>query len=433
MKKALFLLPLAMASLCSPQAALGKTDTFKITISGGGLKSPVEITDPRVLALSNVWSGQFLDWTRTPESEPPKGFLAVEVSFFMKISENDVRKNYVVFYYPNSPGQQGYIYLPSKGSPLWWLDASSILRTGRDGKWNYASPEWEALVKPVLIQAQAALDAASVSQTTAARKIRAPSSAEASAISVEAWTKPQRGWLYVLDPRSESEHPGSRIWLLDPESARVMGSVRAGYDPDFALSSDGSHLYLASGERDSAELVEIDTASGKILRVPFRDRVLYQPWYEALPPYSPMEIASDGRDVRILVNHVSSPEKVGCAIYHVALDTQKTGSTPGSGDCRAVPSERLRSPDNAKVYLAYGPDQTEMWTGLRVLDTATERVLGDFQTSVPFWSATLSQDGNRIYAVVPEQHRVLVIDAATLQELRTIDVGRTPSLALVVP
>jgi YVTN family beta-propeller protein len=146
-----------------------------------------------------------------------------------------------------------------------------------------------------------------------------------------------------------------------------------------------------------------------------------------------MEIASDGRDVRILVNHVSSPEKVGCAIYHVELDTQKTRSTPGSGDCRAVPSERLRSPDNAKVYLAYGPDQTEMWTGLRVLDTATERVLGDFQTSVPFWSATLSQDGNRIYAVVPEQHRVLVIDAATLQELRTIDVGRTPSLALVVP
>jgi YVTN family beta-propeller protein len=74
-----------------------------------------------------------------------------------------------------------------------------------------------------------------------------------------------------------------------------------------------------------------------------------------------------------------------------------------------------------------------MWTGLRVLDTATERVLGDFQTSVPFWSATLSQDGKRIYAVAPEQHRVLVIDAATLQELRTIDVGRTPSLALVVP
>ena len=435
MKKALFSLSLAflLASLCSPQTALAKADTLKITISGGGLTSPVEITDPRVLALSNVWSGNFLDATRTPESKPPKGLLAVEVSFFMKIAENDIRKNYVAFYYPNSPGEQGYIYLPSKGSPLWWLDAGSIMRTGRDGKWNYASPAWEALVKPVLIHAQAAANAASVSQAMAARNTQAPSSAEASGISVEAWRKPRPGWLYVLDPRSESEHPGSRIWLLDPESARVMGSVRAGYDPDFALSPDGSHLYVASGERDSAELAVIDTASGKTLLVPFPDRVLYKPWYQGLPPYSRMEVTSDGGDVRILVHHVSSPEKVGCTIYQVELATQEFSSTPASGDCRAFPSERLRSPDNAKVYLGYGPEQTDMWAGLRVLDIATGHVLGGVQTSVPFWSAALSKDGKLIYALAPEQHRVLVIDTATLQELRTIDVGTTPSLALVVP
>jgi YVTN family beta-propeller protein len=435
MKKALFLLPLVVlvASVCLPQVAVGKTDTFRITISGGGLTNPVEITDPGVLALSNVWSGQFLDWARTPESKPPKGLLAVEVSFFIKIAENDIRKNYVLFYYPNSSGEQGYIYLPTKGSPLWWLDAGSIMRTGRDGKWNYASPEWEALVKPILIHAQAAVNAARASQATEARNTEASSSAEASGVSVEAWTKPQRGWLYVLDPRSESEHPGSRIWLLDPESARVMGSVRAGDNPDFALSPDGGHLYVASGERDSAEVAVIDTVSGETLHIRFSDRVLYKPWYQWLPPYSPMEFTSDGGDVRILVNHVSSPEEIGCAIYQVELATQNTRPMPGSGDCSAFPSERLRSPDNAKVYLAYGPEQTEMWTGLRVLDTATERVLGDFQTSIPFWSAALSQDGKLIYAVAPEQHRVLVIDAATLQELRTIDVGRTPSLVLVVP
>jgi len=74
-----------------------------------------------------------------------------------------------------------------------------------------------------------------------------------------------------------------------------------------------------------------------------------------------------------------------------------------------------------------------MWAGLQVLDTATGHVLGGIETSVPFWSATLSKDGKLIYALAPEQHRVLVIDTATLQEVRTIDVGRTPSLALVVP
>jgi len=75
------------------------------------------------------------------------------------------------------------------------------------------------------------------------------------------------------------------------------------------------------------------------------------PWYQGLPPYSRMEVTSDGRDVRILVHHVSSPEKVGCAIYQVELATQESRSTLASGDCRAFPSERLRSPDNAKVYL----------------------------------------------------------------------------------
>lgn len=435
MKNALFAFPLAvvLASLCSPQAALAKTDTFKITISGGGLTSPVEITDPQVLALSNVWSGNFLDETRTPESKPPERLPAVEVSFFIKVAENDMRKNYVAFYYPNSPGQQGYIYLPSKGSPLWWLDAGSILRTGRDGKWSYASPAWEALVKPLLIHAQAAPNAASMSEAPVAPNTRASSSAEASGISVEAWRKPQPGWLYVLDPRSESEHPGSRIWLLDPESGRVMGSVRAGYDPDFALSPDGSRLCVASGERESAELAVIDTATGETVHVPFPDRVLYKPWYQGLPPYSRMEVTSDGRDVRILLYQVSSPEKVGCAIYQVELATQQSRFAPASSDCLAFPSEQLRSPDDAKVYLGYRPEQTDMFAGLRVLDAATGHSLGGVQTSVPFWSAALSNDGKLIYALAPERHRVLVIDTATLQELRAIDVGGTPSLALIVP
>jgi YVTN family beta-propeller protein len=214
-----------------------------------------------------------------------------------------------------------------------------------------------------------------------------------------------------------------------------MGSVRAGSDPDFALSPDGSHLYVASGERDSAQLAVIDTASGEALRLPFPDRVLYQPWYADLPPYSGLEVTSDGRAVRILVDHVSSPEKVGCTIYQMELATHESSSTAASGDCRAFPSERLRSPDNAKVYLGYDSADPTLpgWIGLRVLDTASGHVLGGVQTSVPFWSMALSKGGKLIYALAPEQHKVLVIDTATLQQVRTIEVGRTPSLALVVP
>ncbi len=530
MKKAasVFSLTVLLMSLCLPRSTWAKTPTVKITISGGGLTSAVEITDPQALALSNVWFGEFLDDSRTPESEPPKGLLPYEVSFFVKLAENDVRKMYVVYYYP-SPREQGFVYLPGKGA-VWGLNVGTILRKGRDGKWNYASPAWEALIKPALIRAEAALTSTS-SPPSGGQKNPAPSASEESEVSVDGWTKPQPGWLYVLDPRSELARPGSRIWLLDPESANVMGSVRAGYDPDFVISPDGSQLYIASGERDSAELAVVDTASGKVLHIPFPDRILYKPWYDGLPPYSRMDVSSDGRALRILVHHIFSPEKIGyqlltfdtenqdfllarvhlgncgygefvpssaasqfdflcpatnklrfvqldseyretsntfvkfpwtrtCgvaqsflssdgnklaivrtdgAIYEMDLATQEFSPTPVSGDCHGwlvFPLPWPRSPDNAKVYLGYGPlAPSGMATSaeLRVFDTTTWRQLGRIQTSVPFWSTAISKDGKLIYALAPEQHRILVIDTATLQERRTIDVGRTPSLALVAP
>ena len=121
------------------------------------------------------------------------------------------------------------------------------------------------------------------------------------------------------------------------------------------------------------------------------------------------------------------------------LATQEFSPTQVSGDCHSLlvfPLQWPRSPDNTKVYFGYGPlAPNGMATSaeLRVFDTTTWRQLGRIQTSVPFWSMAISKDGKLIYALAPEQHRILVIDTATLQERRTIDVGRTPSLVLVAP
>ena len=53
-----------------------------------------------------------------------------------------------------------------------------------------------------------------------------------------------------------------------------MGIIQAGSDPDFALSPDGTRLYVASEERESGELAAIDTATGSVKRFPFPDRIL---------------------------------------------------------------------------------------------------------------------------------------------------------------
>jgi hypothetical protein len=137
-----------------PQAASAKSPTVKIMISGGGLTSTIEATDPRILDISNVWSGQFLDHSRGTAKEPRRGLQRYEVSFYVKIADNEVRKKYVLYYYPNSEAEPGYIYLPGKGETWYSLNVGTIIRQEQDGKWNYASPAWEDLIKSVIASAE---------------------------------------------------------------------------------------------------------------------------------------------------------------------------------------------------------------------------------------------------------------------------------------
>jgi|SRR5271165_2435705 len=158
MKKRLFVFPFAflLIFLGKPEAASAKSPTVKIMISGGGLTSAIEVTDPRILDISNVWTGRILDRSRGTAKEPPRGLQRYEVSFYIKIADNEVRKKYVLYYYPNPATEPGYIYLPGKEEDWYSLNVGAIVRDGQDGKWNYASPAWEDLIKPVIAGAEAA-------------------------------------------------------------------------------------------------------------------------------------------------------------------------------------------------------------------------------------------------------------------------------------
>jgi DNA-binding beta-propeller fold protein YncE len=122
----------------------------------------------------------------------------------------------------------------------------------------------------------------------------------ASNIEVENWVKPEPGWLYVLDPEPAAGTPGGRVWLLDPETAKVMGSIRTGDNPDFALSPDGSHLYVASiTEHDSSELAVIDTAVGVVQQ---RNTIVYRETANVLPSFSAMAVSGDGLALHVLID-----------------------------------------------------------------------------------------------------------------------------------
>ena len=129
-----------------------------------------------------------------------------------------------------------------------------------------------------------------------------------SSIEIENWTKPQPGWLYVLDPKPEAGWAGGRIWLVDPNTGKVMGSIRTGDNADFALSPDGLRLYVASvTEGDSSEMAVIDTVAGAILKSgAVNSRAVTD---ALLPPFSMMAVSGDGLALRILIDTPEQPDR----------------------------------------------------------------------------------------------------------------------------
>lgn len=368
MTKALFTLAL---TVLIPWVSEAKAPTVRMTIVGATLPHTIEINDPKILELSHAWGASFIDQARPPETHAPREGPVYEVSLYSEIDKNDIRKTCVFFYYPSLAAEQGSIYLPGKDKrALWALNVGTIMRGEMDGKWNYANRDWEALIKAILTRAPVAEFKRSASEIT-----------------VNSWTQPKPGWLYVLDPRSEADRPASRVWLVDPESGRVMGSINAGYNPDFSLSPDGKQLIIESGERESGERSIVDTPSGKIHHNPLPDRVLYRPWYAGLPPYK--------------------------------------GAWPPL--CRIA--------DDAAIYAGFGDmaaDGTSVASGIQVLDPFTLQVRGTIMPSAPFWSIAAGKNGI-VYAAIPTQGRVLAIDSVSGKELRAILVGKTPALVLVAP
>jgi hypothetical protein len=145
-------------------------------------------------------------------------------------------------------------------------------------------------------------------------------------IDIENWTKPQPGWLYVLDPKPEAGGPGGRIRLVDPETGKVMGSIRTGDGADFALSPDGSRLYVASViDGDSSEMAVIGTVEGVVLKSgTVGGRAVGE---GLLPPFSTMAVSGDGLALRILIDAPKSPD--ADSLLLATFDTKAGEFLPG--------------------------------------------------------------------------------------------------------
>ncbi|HJQ22458.1 MAG TPA: hypothetical protein VKA60_00990 [Blastocatellia bacterium] len=159
-RRSVGLLCILTTLVCVPPAqAKGKPD--KIIVRSGKLGRPVEITDRNTLKGFDPWGGQFIDWNKGAIAEPAQKTFALEVYFYMKWPERhsrydqgDLKLIYALRYYPGRNGEPGYVYLPASGEAFYDINVGTISDAPRVGKWYYASPAWDAVMRQVMRSAQ---------------------------------------------------------------------------------------------------------------------------------------------------------------------------------------------------------------------------------------------------------------------------------------
>jgi hypothetical protein len=156
MKTGMAVLLALWLALSGPLPVLAKERTVKIIIKGAGLKAPIEITDPDVVAKFRVWAGRgtssndrhglIVDWSQGPVTEAANAVRRYEVSFYTGTPPNE-HLAYVVYYAFSADASPGYVYLPGDSDEWASLNVRSIFR-GVEGKWFRAWSAWESVARP---------------------------------------------------------------------------------------------------------------------------------------------------------------------------------------------------------------------------------------------------------------------------------------------
>ncbi|MGH9778500.1 MAG: hypothetical protein ACRD5I_08815 [Candidatus Acidiferrales bacterium] len=151
----MFVAALALGlALAMPVGIFAKAPTAKIIITGGQLNKPLEVAHPEILQRFNPWHGGFRDGSHRPAgvNAPVQWPPPYEVQFYVRFSEKETPMKYVIYYLPGAANERGYIYLPVKGEPWYWHNATTM---GTTTGWFRASREWDALIKPLIQAAEA--------------------------------------------------------------------------------------------------------------------------------------------------------------------------------------------------------------------------------------------------------------------------------------
>lgn len=152
-----------------PALLSAKGSTVKIVITGAGLSTPLEITDPNIVDF-NIWSGPgcthdgfggemieetegfIIDWLKGIVTDKPTGLQHYEVAFYTRL--NGQPPAYAVLYEYDPSKDKGFVYLPGTGDASYERNVFSMDHGhGYEGHWLRATSVWEQFVRPRIAKA----------------------------------------------------------------------------------------------------------------------------------------------------------------------------------------------------------------------------------------------------------------------------------------
>ena len=156
-----------------------------------------------------------------------------------------------------------------------------------------------------------------------------------------------------------------------------------------------------------AHLVLVDPEDGEVARI----EVGRAPWGVSVGPDGTAYVATfDG----VAVVDVEARTRIGLVPYASELET-----APMSGEYRPGGLGIAVAPDGGRLYVGVTTRFPDPGV-LEVIDTATQATVGSVPVGIRQFDVVVSADGGEVYAINHDSFDVTVVDAASLEVIRTL-------------
>jgi YVTN family beta-propeller protein len=247
----------------------------------------------------------------------------------------------------------------------------------------------------------------------------------------------------------ESDKTADGIGVVDLAARKVVGKIFAGSDPEeFALSKDGTQIYVSNEDTKSASVVDI--AKGKVEHI---IPVGQEPEGVAVTPdgkqfYVTCESGGDVYAIETTGYTVVGHFKVAPRPRTVAflpsaaiafVPSESAGLINLIDSNQFTPIKTITLPAGARpMSLKLGNDDRYLYVSngrsgtVSVIDVRSDEVVTDIKVGTRPWGIALSPDGKYLFTANGPSDDVSVVDLKSNQEIRRIKAGKSPwSIAIV--